>query len=610
MLREVCTNAAVRPSKNVEWLRLELDPPAKMMKLAEALKTVQAPSPAGAEQFRVYLACGLMPLHLATFLQAYLSELLPERQIGIETGLYGDLAGNLERLKDADASAGVVVFEWADFDPRLGLRSLGGWGPNALEDILSDVQLSSERFLQLLNEAGGSRLLAVCLPTLPLPPLSHHPGEQAGWWQLRLTEVVDGLALKASGIPNIKILNQQQLDKRSPLTERLDVKSEFAAGFPYRTAHASTLAEMLALLVQPRPPRKGLITDLDDVFWRGLLGEDGIEGVSWSLDEHSQIHALYQQLLLALSESGVLIGVASKNDHALANKAFARDDVVMPRERLFPFEVNWQPKSESIGRILQVWNVGADSVVFVDDSPMELAEVKAVFPEMECLQFPRDDDQAAYNFLEDLRDLFGKESVLEEDRLRHESIRRSSTLRDNGLNVSGSSAATFLARVEAELTLNSAPDPADARAFELINKTNQFNLNGRRLTRPEFQAKVDAPDAFFLQVAYKDKYGPLGKIAVMLGSLDHQHLRLDAWVMSCRAFSRSIEHKCLEYIFEKLRVSKITFDFQPTLRNTPLREFLRDILGNEPGPGCSLDQETFMANKPMLHHTVKELIHA
>jgi FkbH-like protein len=576
------------------------------MKLAEALKIVQTAPPEKAERFSLYLACGFLPLHLSTFIQAYLSELLPERRIRIETGLYGDLAGNLERVKDADASAGAVVFEWADFDPRLGLRSLGGWGPNALEDIVTDVQLSSDRFLQLLNDAAETKPLAVCLPTLPLPPLSHHPKEQAGWWQLRLTEVVSGLAVSASAIHNIKILNQRHLDQQSPLAERLDVKSEFASGFPYRIAHASTLAEMLARLIQPRTAKKGLITDLDNTFWRGLLGEDGVAGISWSLDQNSHIHALYQQTLLALSESGVLIGVSSKNDHALVVKAFERDDTVMPRERLFPFEVNWSPKSESIGRILQVWNVSADSVVFVDDTPMDLAEVKAAFPEMECLLFPKGDDQAAYDLLEDLRDLFGKESILEEDAIRHESIRRSAQQSRDG-NVSGASADSFLARVDAELTLNSVPDE---RAFELINKTNQFNLNGRRLTKSDFQAKVDAPNAFFLLVAYKDKYGPLGKIAVMVGSLEYQHLKLDTWVMSCRAFSRRIEHKCLEYIFDKLGVTKITFDFQPTERNAPLREFLSSILGNEPVRGCSLDRETFMTNKPMLHHAIKELIHA
>ncbi|MFN2512394.1 MAG: hypothetical protein ABR568_13380, partial [Pyrinomonadaceae bacterium] len=155
-----------------------------------------------------------------------------------------------------------------------------------------------------------------------------------------------------------------------------------------------------------------------------------------------------------------------------------------------------------------------------------------------------------------------------------------------------------------------AGQPSDARALELINKTNQFSLNGRRLSQGEFQTQLTRPNAFVLVASYRDKYGPLGKIAVMLGSQNYQELNVDAWVMSCRAFGRRIEHKCLEYLFEKLEVSKITFDYQPTDRNAPLQEFLVSVLGEKPQPACSLDQETFFRNKPTLHHRVKELIHA
>ncbi len=580
------------------------------MKLAEALKIVQVAPPPNAENFSVYLACGFLPLHLATFLEANLRQLLPKGRIEIQTGLYGDLAGNLERLKNAEVAAGIVVFEWADFDPRLGLRSLGGWGPNVLAKIIADVESSARRFLQSLSDAAGAKPLAICLPTLALPPISYHAEEQIGLWQLQLTHAVNDFAVAAAVIRNIKILNQQQLDLTSPLAERLDVKSELSAGFPYRIAHAAKTAAMLARLIQPRAAKKGLITDLDDTFWHGLLGEDGIEGISWNLDQHSHIHALYQQLLMALSQSGVLIAVASKNDPALALKAFERDDLIMKRDHLFPFEVNWNAKSQSVDRVLQAWNVSPDSVVFVDDSPLELAEVKSVFPEIECLLFPRGDDQAAYNLLENLRDLFGKESILEEDAIRLDSIRRGAELRNQEVSASGSSADSFLEHVEAELTLSLAHDPSDARPLELINKTNQFNLNGRRLSKAEFDSRVGAHNAFVLLVAYKDKYGPLGKIAVMLGNLEQRKLNIDAWVMSCRAFSRHIEHKCLEYIFDKLDISDITFDYELTARNGPVREFLAAVSGKEPLSPFTLDRETFSNRKPSLHHKIKELIHA
>ena len=45
-------------------------------------------------------------------------------------------------------------------------------------------------------------------------------------------------------------------------------------------------------------------------------------------------------------------------------------------------------------RILEIWNIAADSVIFVDDSPMELAEVAAAHPGIECVLFPKEDSVA------------------------------------------------------------------------------------------------------------------------------------------------------------------------------------------------------------------------
>lgn len=579
------------------------------MKLAEALKIVQTASHEGAEEFSVYLACGFLPLHFATFLHAQLRLLLPERVIKVETGLYGDPAGNIERLNESTVGAGVVAFEWSDFDPRLGLRSVGGWAPEQLDDIVSDAETARERYLQLLRVAAQSKQVVVSMPTLPLPPISFHPSEQAGITQLRLEEIVSGFALELVLIPNVKILNQQQLENASPVAERRDVKAEFASGFPYRLAHASILAGMLAHLIQPVAAKKGLITDLDDTLWRGLLGEDGVDGISWSLDQQSHIHALYQQVLLALSKSGVLVAIASKNDPSLAAKALGREDLIMPRNHLFPIEVNWQPKSEAVTRILEAWNISADSVVFVDDSPMELAEVKEAHPDVECFLFPRNNDDAAYELLQRLRGLFGKEQVLMDDKIRSKSLQQGREVISANATP-GLSVDSFLARLDAELVIDVANDPSDFRAFELINKTNQFNLNGIRLTKADFDARLAAPGAFLLTVSYKDKYGSLGKIAAALGSVKDKQLELDSWVMSCRAFSRRIEHKSLEYLFDKFALKNISFNFQPTERNRPLQDFLAAVLGTQPAPGCTLSHETFVSNRPELHQSVKELVHA
>src|SRR4029077_12055998 len=142
------------------------------MKLAEALRIVQAVPPS-APRLQVALVCGFTPLHLETFLRAHLCKLFPERSPQVQTGLYGDLIGNLERV--ADVSAAVVVIEWADLDARLGLRRLGGWEPSRLQDILRGVNVSCDLLQKAMERVAGNIPLVVCFPTLPLVPVSFTP---------------------------------------------------------------------------------------------------------------------------------------------------------------------------------------------------------------------------------------------------------------------------------------------------------------------------------------------------------------------------------------------------------------------------------------------------
>ena len=359
------------------------------MKFADALQLIRAEPPAGARPLSVALACGCTPNTLQIFLTAHLRTRFPDRRVAVETGLYGDCLGNLDRLRRPGRDGVAVVMEWADLDPRLGLRQTGGWSPAGLPDIL---RASTARRRGSRPPSSGPRKTARspsacrrcrCRPSPSRPAGSSRTSRRTSapaWppWPSRLAAVA-----------NVRLVNPQRLDQLSPPAERLDVKSDLLSGFPYRTAHASAVAEMLASLLRSAAPKKGLITDLDDTLWRGLLGEVGADGVSWSLDRHSHAHALYQQMLQALADSGVLLAVASKNDPARVEEAFRRSDLLLKRDSLFPVEASWGPKSESVGRILRAWNVGADSVVFIDDSPLELAEVQAAHPGIETILFRR-----------------------------------------------------------------------------------------------------------------------------------------------------------------------------------------------------------------------------
>ena len=572
------------------------------MKLLDALQTLQTKKNV-AQSLRAFLACGFTPLHLETFFGAHLQLINPDRKVEIKTGLYGDLLGNLERIELTMVDAGAIVIEWFDFDPRLGFRNLGSWNPRDLPDILSTTSDQMDRLLIALKRASANVRLAICLPTLPLPPVSFTSGKQASAFDLRLQECLSRFAVRAEQLSNVVVINPKRLDQLSPVNDRLDAKSDLHSGFPYRIAHASTVAELLADLIHPKLPKKGLITDLDDTLWHGILGEIGPFGISWDLENKSQIHGLYQRMLYALAESGVLIAVASKNDPKVVDDAFTRKDMVLPNDCIFPKEVHWGQKSKSVKRILQAWNIEADNVIFIDDNPMDLAEVQSVYPDIECIQFPTQEPQKAYKLLEQLRDLFGKESISADDSIRMKSLRLGSVFRSDKEMHNGS-LDKFLEKMGAKIELCFTKDSLDQRTYELVQKTNQFNLNGRRYTQAAWQACVERHDAFVMLVEYQDKFGPLGKISVVSGQLDGRALVIDTWVMSCRAFSRRIEHQCLRMLFEKYGAAEIHFEFQATPRNGPLQEFFLELTHRSPEPGFSISKELFEKNCPQLFHEV------
>jgi FkbH-like protein len=574
------------------------------VKLINALEVLRRSSGTVGPEFKTFLACGFTPLHLQTFLAAHLQMLRPENRITIQTGLFGDLSGNIERLELAGVDALAASVEWADVDPRLAVRTLGGWGPQTLVEIVESAGRNVARLQRALIEASHRVPVVVSMPTVPLPPMFTTRLNQAGFIEVQLQQTIALFAAALAHEPGIRIVNAQLLGEMSPTSERYDVKADLTSGFPYRLPHASTLGSLLAGLIHSPQPKKGLITDLDDTLWAGILGEDGIDGVSWHLDRHTQMHGLYQQFIASLIGAGVLVGVASKNDASLVEQAFGRTDLLLSKKDIFPFEVHWSRKSESVQRILKTWNVKADSVVFIDDSPMEIAEVKAAFPEMECIVFPKDDYKGIWDLLKRLRDLFGKPFLTEDDAIRLRSIRDAGAWRD-GVESGGDSAEAFLRAAEAFLAFDSITPNGDPRSFELVNKTNQFNLNGKRFTESEWRSFLSDPMALVLTMSYKDRYGPLGKIAVVMGKTHGRRLHVSCWVMSCRAFSRRIEHQCLKYLFETMGTDEIVFDFESTPRNGPLREFLTELLGGPPVAGSSLSREQFAANVPPLFHQIE-----
>lgn len=270
--------------------------------------------------YSVRLACGFTTLHLQTFLTAHLQRSLPDRRVHLTGGLYGDVAGTLEASADSpESQALAVVLEWQDLDARLGYRGSGAWA-GAITDMLSAARAMLARIGAAILRHPREIRVAVSLPTLPFPPIFHTPGWQLSEAELGLESLLVGFCATLSG--RATIVNRHRLDIDSPPGSRYDLKSDLRSGLPWTMQHADAAASALARLLAPPAPKKGIITDLDNTLWSGIVGDEGPDNVSWSTEAHTQLHGLYQNLLASLASQGVLIAIASKNDATTARAAW------------------------------------------------------------------------------------------------------------------------------------------------------------------------------------------------------------------------------------------------------------------------------------------------
>lgn len=572
------------------------------MTLTEALALVRGQK--NAQDSRTYfLVCGFEPLHLVTFLQAHAAQARPREAAEVLTSTYGDVGEALAGAVRSNAEAAAVVIEWSDLDPRLGLRSAGGWALSAQPDILKTSQERLGRILSGLRELSGKMPVALVPPTLPFLFLGHTATWQSSRAELELQRSLASFLADAAGVAGISVLDSTTLARLSPEPCRLDPLMELRAGFPYTIAHASAVASQVVRVLCPPSRMKGLITDLDDTFWSGILGEVGPAGVSWSLSDHTQIHGLYQQMLAHLSEMGVLLAIATKNEPALVEEALRRDGLLAPPASFFPVISGWGPKSRSVAEILRTWNISPEAVAFIDDSPMELAEVQAAFPAMTCLQFSAKHPQKTLELFSELRDRFGKPAVQLEDSLRQASIRANAALELAGPNAS---TAEFVRGLQGVLSFDCRKDPSNTRLLELVNKTNQFNLNGVRLGDGEWRNHLRDENTVVMGVAYEDKFGPLGTIGVLAGRCVGDRFEVTSWVLSCRAFSRRIEHHMLDHLFKQHHVASVRLQFRGTDRNQPLQQHLAS-LGLDPQSSVELvlTRNDFQKQVEELPHTVR-----
>src|SRR2546427_143271 len=169
----------------------------------------------------------------------------------------------------------------------------------------------------------------------------------------------------------------------------LSLQNRLAMRMPYTKVAIDALRAAYEQVIRERygVRKKVVILDADNTLWGGIVGEDGLEGIAIDKQYPGTVYRRFQGQLLDLAHTGVLLALVTKNNPADVEATFQRRDMPLKLEHFSSNHVNWEPKSDNIVRVSEELNLGLDSVIFIDDNPFELEQVKAALPEVEVYRF-------------------------------------------------------------------------------------------------------------------------------------------------------------------------------------------------------------------------------
>jgi FkbH-like protein len=349
----------------------------------------------------------------------------------------------------------------------------------------------------------------------------------------------------------------------------LDPKMWYVSRNPYRQSVYPAIGRDLMRYVASALGRvkKCIVVDLDDTLWGGVVGEDGLEGIRLGHSYPGNCFRDFQKELLKLHHRGILLAINSKNNPDEALRVIdEHPDMVLRRRHFAAIQINWRDKATNLREIARDLNIGLDSLIFLDDNPVECELIRRECPECDVVTlsqppYLRPGIPAALPGIENIR-------LTDEDRSKGEmyqmrTARKAQEEHHANLDDFLRSLA-IVARIEAA-TPFSIPRIAQLTA-------NQLNMTTRRYTEPQVQALVTDPNWSVYAVSSRDRFGDYGIIGVVMLRFCSDECIIDTLLLSCRVIGRGIEQLIIAFIADVARskgARHLVGEFFPTAKNGP-----------------------------------------
>lgn len=367
----------------------------------------------------------------------------------------------------------------------------------------------------------------------------------------------------------IRLVNLEHLIAETGCKKVFDNKNLWRWNSPFTDIFYSFVSSEIykQYLIEKGITKKCLVLDCDNVLWGGILSEDGMENLKLSGSGLGRVYQDFQRFVLSLYYHGVILAICSKNDLSDVLRIFnEHSEMILKEKHIACFQVNWKDKPGNIQEIAEKLNISLDSMVFVDDSPVEIEAVKATLPEVTTILFKRDMDYeqfACFNLKSNI-------SIANIDK-------RNETYRTNGfreeLKAKYTDYADYIAALEIKVDIHEAASIEFSRISELTQRTNKCT-NGRRYTIAEIKERITSEAVKLYSVSVSDRFSDLG----LVGAIEVESDALTLFSLSCRALGRKVEEKMIEFILDKYQIQKI--EFESTGKNGELKALLEEAFSN------------------------------
>jgi FkbH-like protein len=313
--------------------------------------------------------------------------------------------------------------------------------------------------------------------------------------------------------------------------------------------------------------------DLDGVLWGGVVGESGLKAIVLGGDGIGLAYQDFQRELLRLRDLGVLLALCSKNNPQDVREVFEQHPAMVLRpEHCAAERVNWRDKASNLREIAAELNLGLDSFVFLDDNPIERDWVRKALPDVVVPELA--DDPAERPLALRTAPHFQRLVSTDADRGRAGAYQTERRRRE--LATTAVSFEEFLGLLEQRATIEPVDEATLARAAQLCQRTNQFNLTSRRYTVAQLEAMLQDEDVELYTLSVSDRFGDSGITGLAILSLDEDRADIDTFLMSCRVLGRRLEQTLLAFLAERADARgarHLVGHFQPTAKNAQAADF-------------------------------------